>query len=237
MKAADVMTLGAATIRADALIAEAVRLMLQHRISGLPVLDADGRLVGIVTEGDFLRRSETHTERRRPRWLELLLGRGRLADEYVHSHGRKVEEVMTADVVTVTESTPLEEVVRLMERHRIKRVPVVSGDKVVGIVSRANLLHALARLSEVSAPLSQTDADIRGRIIGEVQRQPWGLRAGIEIAVHDGMVELWGTIFDERERQALKVACENTPGVTKVLDHVVWVEPMSGMVMEPPERS
>jgi CBS domain-containing protein len=237
MKAADVMTLGAATIRADAPIAEAARLMLQHRISGLPVLGADGRLVGIVTEGDFLRRSETHTERRRPRWLEFLLGPGRLADEYVRSHGRKVAEVMTADVATVTESTPLEEVVRLMERHRIKRVPVVSGDKVVGIVSRANLLHALARLSEVAATPSQTDADIRRRIIGEIQRQPWGQPTGIEIAVRDGVVELWGAIFDERERQALKVACENTPGVIEVRDHIAWVEPMSGMVMDPPEKS
>jgi CBS domain-containing protein len=234
MKAADVMTLGAATVRADAPISEAVRLMIQYRISGLPVLDAEGRLKGMVTEGDFLRRSETHTERRRPRWLEFLLGPGRLADEYVHSHGRKVEEIMTANVVTVTESTPLEEVVRLMERHRVKRVPVVSGDKLVGIVSRANLLHALARLSAVAAPPSQTDADIRGRIIAEVQRQPWAPHAGIEIAVRDGVVELWGTLFDERERQALKVACENTAGVTEVRDNIVWVEPMSGMVMEPP---
>ena len=146
MKASDVMTVGAATIRSDASVPEAARLMLQYAISGLPVVDDAGHLVGIITEGDFLRRTETGTGRpHRPRWLEFLLGPGRLADEYVHSHSRKVEEVMTRQVVTVAEETPVEEIARLMERHRIKRVPVMRDDRVVGIVSRANLLRGLAR--------------------------------------------------------------------------------------------
>jgi len=120
MKASDVMTVGAATIRSDASVPEAARLMLQYAISGLPVVDATGHLVGIITEGDFLRRTETGTGRpHRPRWLEFLFGPGRLADEYVHSHSRKVEEVMTRQVVTVAEETPVDEIARLMERHRI----------------------------------------------------------------------------------------------------------------------
>jgi CBS domain-containing protein len=139
MKAAEVMTLRVATIRPGETVREAARTMLRFGISGLPVVDTAGRLVGIVTEGDFLRRSEIGTERRHPRWLEFLLGPGRLANEYVHSHGRKVEEVMTPNVVTVSPDTQLQEVVRIMERRHIKRVPVVSDGKIVGIISPPEL--------------------------------------------------------------------------------------------------
>jgi CBS domain-containing protein len=143
MKASDIMTVGAATICSDASVPEAARLMLQYAISGLPVVDAAGHLVGIITEGDFLRRTETGTERwHRPRWLEFLLGPGRLADEYVHSHSRKVEEVMTRRVVTVAEETPVGEIARLMDRHRIKRVPVIRDNRVVGSVPHTNALVA-----------------------------------------------------------------------------------------------
>ena len=141
MKAHDVMTWGAITIEPEALIIRAVRLMLQNKISGLPVVDANGRLVGMVTEGDFLRRNEISTERRRPRWLEFLLGPGKLAAEYVQASGCKVREIMTPEPKTITPETPLDEVVRLMERHRIKRLPVVQDGKLVGIVSRADLVR------------------------------------------------------------------------------------------------
>jgi CBS domain-containing protein len=236
MKAADIMTLGAATIGPDTSLAEAARVMLQYGISGLPVVDIDGKLVGIVTEGDFLRRRETGTERHRPRWLEFLVGPGRLADEYVHSHGRKVNDVMTRDVVTVGEDTSVDEIVRLMERHRVKRLPVVRDGRIVGIVSRANLVHALVRVADHAPAPSRSDEDIRKHILGELSRQAWAPRVGVEVMVHDGVVELWGTIFDERERQALKVAAENAPGVVAVRDHVVWVEPFSGLYVEPTGR-
>jgi len=136
MKAKDVMTHHVVFIEPDATIMQAARLMLERQISGLPVADRTGNLVGILTEGDFLRRAETNTQRRRPRWLEFLVGPGRLADEYTHTHGRRVEEVMTPNPVTAAEDTSLEEVVRMMEKRRIKRLPVVSGQKLVGIVSR-----------------------------------------------------------------------------------------------------
>src|SRR6478609_8172368 len=135
MKVRDVMTSPVISVAPDSTVLEAVRIMLQRHISGLPVIEKGGELVGIVTEGDFLRRAETGTQRRRPRWLEYLVGPGRLADEYTRSHGRKVYEIMTFGALTVTEDTPLDEVVRLMEKRRIKRLPVVRGTAVVGIVS------------------------------------------------------------------------------------------------------
>jgi CBS domain-containing protein len=229
MKAHDVMTWGAITIEPEALVTRAVRLMLQNKISGLPVVDANGRLVGMVTEGDFLRRAEIGTERRRPRWLEFLLGPGKLAAEYVQASGHKVGEIMTSEPKTITPETPLDEVVSLMERHRIKRLPVVQDGKLVGIVSRANLLHALASVArEVKAPAGD-DATIRERILAECAKQPWAPH--VNVVVRDGVVGLWGVITDERERQAFIVAAENVSGVKAVRDHLAWVEPTSGMIV------
>ena len=201
--------------------------MLQNRISGLPVVDANGALVGVVTEGDFLRRGELGTSRRRPKWLEFLVGPGRLASEYVHQSGRKVAEVMTADPLTVGENDPLETVVKLMERRRIKRLPVMRDGRMVGIISRANLLHALASLARETPPATTDDAAIRERILAALAKLHWAF--GINVVVKDGVAEIWGTIMDERERQGCIVAVENVPGVKKVHDHLVWVEPMSGM--------
>jgi CBS domain-containing protein len=229
MKAHDVMTWGVISVEPEASVSRAVRLMLQHKISGLPVVDAKGQLVGMVTEGDFLRRGELGTQRRRPRWLEFVLGPGKLADEYVQAAGQKVEEVMTPEPQTITPETPLEEVVALMERHRIKRLPVVQDGKVVGIVSRANLLHALASVAhEVKAPAGD-DATIRERIMAECAKQPWAPH--INVVVRDGVVGLWGVITDERERKAFMVAAENVPGVKAVHDHLAWIEPTSGIVI------
>jgi CBS domain-containing protein len=229
MKAHDVMTWGTITVEPDASVTRAVRLMLQNKISGLPVVDANGQLVGMVTEGDFLRRGELGTTRQRPRWLEFLLGPGKLATEYVQTSGQKVAQVMTPEPKTITPETPLDEVVRLMERHRIKRLPVVQDGKLVGIVSRANLLHALASVArEVKAPAGD-DATIRERIIAECAKQPWAPH--VNVVVRDGVVELWGVITDERERQAFIVVTENVPGVKAVRDHLAWVEPTSGMVV------
>jgi CBS domain-containing protein len=234
MRAADIMTPRVITISADATIAEAIRLMLQNHISGLPVVDAADNLIGIVTEADFLRRAEDNTDKRRAHWLEFILGPGRLATDYVRSHGRKVGEVMSRTLVTADENTAVEKVVSLMESKRVKRIPIVRGNKVVGIVSRANLLHILAHLAAAAKPTAQGDSDIRAKIVAELQKQPWAPTAGINVIVHDGEVELKGAIFDERQRQALKVVVENVPGVKAVRDHMVWVEPVSGITLDPP---
>ena len=231
MEAKDVMTSPVVSVEADTPVLQAVRIMLQRRVSGLPVVDKEGHLIGIVTEGDFLRRTETGTERRRPRWLEFLIGPGRLAQEYTRSHGRKVGEVMTPDPVSVSEHAALEDIVKLMEKRQIKRVPVVLGPYVVGIVSRANLLHALASVSRDAQPARQTDEAIRARLVDELAKQPWAPLALVNPIVRDGVVELWGTITDERERQALVVAAENIPGVKAVHDHLAWVDASSGMVI------
>jgi CBS domain-containing protein len=231
MRAAEVMTRTVITVDPDAQITEAIRLMLQHKISGLPVVDKGGKLVGILTEGDLLRRAETGTQRRRPRWLEYLVGPGKLAADYVHTHARKVSELMTTEVQTVDEDAPLDQIVELMERHRIKRVPVVKAGKLVGLVSRANLLRALASLSREAKPAAAGDLAIRERLLAELEKQPWAPTALTDITVRNGVVELWGVITDDRQRQALKVAAENIAGVKEVKDHLVWVEPMTGTVI------
>jgi len=233
MKAKDVMTSPVVSIEPDASIWQAVRIMLQRHVSGLPVIDQEGSLVGIVTEGDFLRRAETGTQRRRPRWLEYLIGPGRLADEYTRAHGRKVSEIMTADPLTITEDTPLDEIVRLMEKRQIKRLPVVCDQHVVGIVSRANLVHALASVARDIRPSSASDQAIRDRILAELASQSWAPIALVDVHVRDGVVELWGMITDERERKAIVVAAENAPGVKAVNDHLTWVDAISGMVLSP----
>jgi CBS domain-containing protein len=235
MKAKDIMTSPVVTVEPDVGVLQAVRIMLQRRMSGLPVVDKDGRLVGIVTEGDFLRRAETGTQRRRPRWLEFLVGPGRVAQDYARSHGRKVGEVMTPDPVTIGENASLDDIVKLMEKRQIKRVPVVRGDNVVGIVSRANLLHALASVARETKPAERDDEAIRALILAELAKEPWAPVTLINPVVRDGVVELWGTITDERERPALIIAVENVPGVKAVHDHLAWVDATSGMVLYPPE--
>lgn len=230
MKVKDAMTHAVVSVEPDATVAHAVRLMLQKKISGLPVIDAKGELVGIVTEGDFLRRAETGTERVRPRWLQFLVGPGRLADEYTHTHARKVADIMTPNPETVTEHQPLESVVELMEKRRIKRLPVVRGKKVVGMISRANLLHALASLMPDVKPPASNDSEIREQLLSELNKQTWAPVGALNVIVHQGTVELWGTITDERARQALIVAAQNVPGVKAVRDHLAWVDSMSGMV-------
>ena len=233
MNAEDVMTREVISIDPNATVLQAARLMLEHHISGLPVIDKDGNLVGVLSEGDFLRRRETKTEHRRSRWLEFLMGPGRIAAEYSHSHGSKVSEVMTPEVQTVEEVTPIEDIVDLMERRRIKRVPVVCGGHVVGIVTRSNLMHAMVSLARGAQPAAKDDAAIREQLLAEIQKERWAPAANANVVVHDGVVELWGVIIDERQREALKIAAENVPGVKAVKDHLVWIEPTTGMTIEP----
>lgn len=225
MKARDVMTQPVIAIAANASVMEAARLMLENRISGLPVVDAAGKLVGIVTEGDFLRRIETGTERRHSRFAEFFMGPGQLADEYVHSTGRTVNEVMTTQVHAITEDAPLEDIVLLMERHGIKRVPVLRGKELVGIVTRANLVSALLRTARGARASSSRDSGIREDLLSELKKQPWAPVGTIDVAVVDGVVTLSGVLADERQRRALCVAAKNIPGVKKVVDHIVWLEP------------
>jgi CBS domain-containing protein len=234
MKAADVMSHDPLSVTTQTPILKAGCVMLQHKISGLPVTDGDGKIIGILTEGDLLRRAETGTERHRSRWLEFLLGPGRLASDYVDAHARKVGEIMTSDVAVVGPSDDLADVVHLMEKRHVKRVPVVENGKLVGIVSRADLVRALVcKLTDegLSRAVIASDADIQKAVVAIIENEPWGPRFCVDVVVEDAVVQLFGTITDDRERSALVVAAENAPGVKAVRDHLVWVEPNSGLVI------
>jgi CBS domain-containing protein len=234
MRAHQIMTRSVATVAPDATILEAANIMLRRHVSGLPVVDAAGQLVGIVSEGDFIRRSEIGTQRKRGRWLKFLLGAGTAATDYVHEYGRKISDVMTSEPLTVTEDATLEEIVTLMETNGIKRLPVIKGDKLVGIVSRANLLQAVASLAREIPDPTADDDHIRSRVIAAIEKNDWS-PFGLNVIVRDGIVHLSGVVTEERSRQAAMVAAQNVAGVQKVHDHLCWVDTMSGMYVESPE--
>jgi CBS domain-containing protein len=234
MRAHQIMTRPVITVTPDTTIVEAANIMLRKHVSGLPVVDAAGKLVGIISEGDFIRRSEIGTQRRRGRFLRFILGSGKEAGDFVHEHGRKVAEIMTPEPLTITEDTALEEIVELMEKNKVKRLPVIRDNKVVGIVSRANLLQAVASLARQVADPTADDDHIRNRIIDALEKNDW-CPFGLSVIVRDGIVYLSGVITDERSRQAAIVAAENVSGVVKVHDHLCWVDTMSGMYLNSPE--
>ena len=235
MRAHQIMSRPVITVTPDTTIVEAANTMLQKHISGLPVVDATGKLVGMLSEGDFVRRSEIGTQRRRSRFLRFILGPGKAASDFVREHGSKVSEIMTTEpLLTVGEETTLEEIVELMERNNIKRLPVISNDKVVGMVSRSNLLQAVASLAKDVPDPTADDDHIRNRVIDTMAKQDW-CPFGLSIVVRDGIVHVSGVITEERSRQAAIVAAESVTGVKKVHDHLCWVDTMSGMYLNSPE--
>ncbi len=226
MRATDVMSKEIIAIPPEPTLEEAVELMIARQVSGLAVMDREGELVGILTESDLLRRIELGTEHKRPRWLEFFISPGRLADEYSHTRGRRVDEVMTPDVVSVSDGASLDEVVVLMRRHKIKRVPVTSGGVPIGMVTRADLMKMLAeQLQGRSSPARRDDAAILCDIEAEFTRLNF-LSRNVTATVSNGEVYLDGSVADERERTALRVAAENVPGVTAVHDRLTCVDPM-----------
>lgn len=231
MLASEIMTRGAITVPSHASILEAMRLMLGQRISGLPVTDGFGRLIGILTEGDLLRRAETGTEKSRSKWLSFLRGPERQAQDYVRTHGRTVDEVMTRDVLTVTEGTPLDELVEIMETRRVKRLPVVTDEHVVGVVSRADLLRVLVKTMEQEPQdAAASDPVLRERVIAELRQHAWGGIDRVTIVVADAVVYLEGFTSDESFRSALRVAAENVPGVKGVCDHLEYFNANGGLM-------
>jgi CBS domain-containing protein len=234
MRAHQIMTRSVTAISPDATILEAANTMLRQHVSGLPVVNAGGQLVGVVSEGDFIRRSEIGTQRKRGRWLKFLLGAGESATDYIHEHSRKVSDVMTSDPITVSEDATLEEIVNAMETNGVKRLPVMRGDRLVGIVSRANLLQAVASLAREIPDPTADDDHIRSRVIASIEKNDWS-PFGLNVIVRDGVVHLSGVVTEERSRQAAIVAAQNVAGVKQVHDHLCWVDTMSGMYLESPE--
>lgn len=222
MRAHQIMSRHVVTVGVDASVADAIATMLEHRIGGLPVVDALGRLVGIVSEGDFIRRAEIGTERKRGRWLTLLAGTDRIAIDFTRSHGRRIGEIMTANPITISQDTPLQEIVAIMEAHNVKRLPVVSGDIVIGMVTQTDFLQAIARLAGDrekfgSDSAGSDDGRIRDLVIAALTDRPWRPYA-MRVDVQDGVVKLSGNVRSRKSRQAAIVAAEGIAGVHKVED-------------------
>ena len=234
MNISDAMTKNPISVRRDASLAEAARIMLDNRISGLPVLDAAGELVGVLTEGDLMRRSETDTARHHSRWAELFLSPGHLAAEFVRANARRVDEVMSS-AISIDEKMSLETAISEMERHRIKRLPVTRAGKLCGILSRSDLMRAfLQRQPKTGDECAQSDARIAAAVQEAIDKNPWAPGWTVHVAVKNGDVELSGCVTDENVRNALRVAIENVPGVRNIDDETITIEPMTGAIVRLP---
>jgi len=222
MKALDVMTSKVVTVAPDTSVTEVAKLFLRHRLSAVPVVDGEKRVLGMVSEGDLLHRAETDTELQRPWWLSMIAGAEDLARDYIKSHGQHAADVMSPKVVTVEEDTPLAEIAQLLEERRIKRVPVTRNGKVVGIVSRADLVRALASRPKTASALSTSPSDqaIRQELLRTLDSEGWTRPNEINVIVTDGVIHMWGVVESDEIRKAVRVAAENVPGARRVESHV-----------------
>jgi CBS domain-containing protein len=221
MKAMDVMVRDVIAIGPEASVADAAKLIAENDVSALPVVDDDGRLVGIISEGDLMNREEIGTEIHHPWWIEAVTPAATLAAEFAKSHGKRVEEVMSEDVITATEETPLAEIAAILERNRIKRVPIVRDHELVGIVSRSNLVQALASNGGAAAHGVDTNRAIRDELLSRLAEQTWTDFGSRNVIVTDGQVHLWGLVGSPAERTALIALAEGVPGVTGVIDEMI----------------
>jgi len=219
MKVADVMVTSVLSVGPDASVREVASMMLERRISGMPVVDDKGRILGIVSEGDLIRRPEIETDRAPAGWLHVFLSDEERAREFVKSHGRKVREVMTQPAICVAPDTPLAVVVRLMERHRVKRLPVVENGRLAGLVTRADLLRALLT-RQAEAPVAASDQELRVRIDSMLRDEDWAASAVVYVQVENGVAQLWGTVESDAQLQALILAVRGLPGVKDVQQHL-----------------
>lgn len=220
MQARNVMVTPVVTVKPSATVQEVAARFLESKISAAPVVDDNGKLVGIVSEGDLLHRVEADTERRRSWLLRAFTEADTLAAEYVKSHGRRVSDVMTRTVITAAPETPLHEIATLLEKNAIKRVPILENGQLVGVVSRANLLQAVASARPL-LDVTPSDTTIRDRILASLRAERWAHIASLNVTVTDGVVDLWGLADSKAERKAIKVAAETTPGVRAVNDNMV----------------
>ena len=221
MNAIDIMTPDVITVTAETPVPLIVKLLLARGISGVPVVDAAGAVVGVVSEGDLLRRAELGTQKRRGAWRTFFTGTASLAEDYVRAHGACAADIMTRDVACVAPTTPIADIADLMEDRRIKRVPVVDGTRLVGIVSRANLLRAFASMAPETKAMSAGDDAIRSGLLKELAAQPWNRRSDNSVVVTDGVVHLWGLVTNREEQRAMELAATGVPGVKAVQSHMI----------------
>jgi CBS domain-containing protein len=221
MQASDVMVRDVVTVHPETDLAKAVKLLAEHDVSVLPVIDGENNLVGILSEADLIRRVEIGTEKHRSWWLEAVTGAATLAAEFAKEHGEKVGEIMTPEVVSVAEDTALSEIAALLERKRIKRVPVVRNEKLVGIVSRSNLIQALASVvGHIDQP-AESDRQIRLELLSRLEQESWTDFGSRNVTVGDHVVHLWGLVGSPEERKALLALAESVPGVARVSDEMI----------------
>ena len=234
MRVKDIMTANVISVTEQTTLLEALRTLVERKVSALVVVDAAGAPVGVLSEGDLLRRAEIGTNKRRTGWLEFLVGGGRSAEDYVLSHGRKVGELMTRGALTVDEDAEIAAAVDVIVARKIKRLVVVRGRLAVGVLSRSDILKAL--LATLEKPHeAHSDNEIFTEIMAQMAREAWTPRGSIHADVAGGIVTLEGAISDERLRAALKVLVENVPGVRGVKDKLAWIEPNSGYLVPNPE--
>lgn len=220
MRAADVMVRNVITIGPDGTVGEVADLLLTHRISALPVVDADGKVVGLISEGDLLRRSEIGTERQRTHWLEWIRSQRTLAIDFVKSHSRRVSDIMTRHIISVRSDTPLGEIAAILEENSIKRVLVIDNGKLVGILTRANLVQALAAVYKKVEPRTTDDSAIRASVTAQLEAHSWAGRGVINAIVSNGTVDLWGVVDSDAQSDAARVTAETVLGVKKVNNHL-----------------
>lgn len=220
MNASDIMVTDVVTVTPDQTVRDVANILLARRISGVPVLDKAGNLVGLVSESDLLRRAETGTEHQRSSWLRLLLDRESLVATYVKEHARKVEDIMTRRVITAAPNAPASEIAAKLERNRIKRMPIVENGKVVGIVCRSDLLKLMAGAEPQPAATPANDESLRQSILAKINAQDWSMASQVSVFVREAKVELSGIVEYPIEKTALRVLAENTPGVRSVEDHI-----------------
>jgi len=225
MKAEDVMVSTVITVGVNASIGEVAAILLNNHISAAPVVDEKGELVGIVSEGDLMRRPEIGTTKRHSWWLELISNKWGSATEYIKSHSRKVADVMTRDLITAKPDTPLGDIAGLLERNQIKRVPIVEGGKLVGIVSRANILQALSSATrKLPSLMTADDSELRRKVVSQMASEPWRPTM-LTVTVQDGTVDLWGLVHSVEQKKAAQFAAETTPCVRAVVNNI-FVQPI-----------
>jgi CBS domain-containing protein len=221
MNAMDVMVRNIVTVKPDDDVTDVIKLLTEHDISALPVVDDEGAVIGVISEADLIRREEIGTEKHRPWWLEALTPASILAEEFAKSHGRRVAEIMSANIVSASEDTPLEEIAALLEKHRIKRVPILRDGKLVGIVSQSNLVQALASSQPQPGASAESDREIRLELLNRLSKQDWTDFGSRNVIVSDGVVHLWGLVGSPEEHKALIALAEEASGVVRVADEMI----------------
>jgi len=226
MQAKDIMTPAVVTVDADETVSAIAKLLMERKISAVPVLDKSRKLCGIVSEGDLIRRISDDADDDRPWWLKMMSSNSQEAGDFIKAHGRTAKDIMTKNVATVDENMEISEVAHKLETNRIKRVPVMSGSQMVGIISRSNLLQVVAgQKTEIAKAATPNDRALRKQVHDHLDAQNFASHGSLNVIVDEGVVELWGWVETETEREALLLAAKEVPGVTEIRDHFGKVSP------------